>query len=167
MGYEGASEWGQLARTLVYEEVTGQFSVNGTDEQDGGGCAWFAGPQRETEQLIASYDAVHSLFSAEEAAEIENAFGSVAQCLHSTKPEAWDMASRAMNPAADRLGALGLIALTLPSHPNASAWLEDAVTEFRWMLKNGVMSDGQWCGATATPLSAALVPGRILRVPRI
>ena len=60
-----------------------------------------------------------------------------------------------------------MVALTLPSHPNASAWLEDAVTEFRWMLKNGVMSDGQWCGATATPLSAALVPGRILRVPRI
>ena len=112
MGSENASAWGQLARTLVYEEATGQFDVNGSA---GTGCGWFAGPQRELEQMIASYDAVHSLFTPAEAAEIEAAFGRVAQCLHATKPAAWDMASRAMNPAADRLGVLGLIALTLPS----------------------------------------------------
>ena len=43
-----------------------------------------------------------------------------------------------------RLGALGLIALTFPNQPNASMWLKQAVFEFRWMLANGVMEDGQW-----------------------
>ena len=32
----------------------------------------------------------------------------------------------------------------IPDHPNASAWLADAVSEFKWMLQNGVMADGQW-----------------------
>jgi hypothetical protein len=136
MGYENASAWGQLARQLVYKEVTSQFTSIGGN--------WFAGPQRELEQLVASYDAVHSLFTREEAASIERAFAGAAEYLHATKPREEDMASRAMNPAADRLGALGLIALTLPSHANASKWLADAIGEFEWMLANGVMDDGQW-----------------------
>lgn len=136
MGYENASAWGQLARDLVYKEVTSQFSSIGGN--------WFAGPQRELEQLVASYDAVHSLFTHEETEDIERAFAGAAEYLHATKPRAEDMASRAMNPAADRLGALGLIALTLPNHLNASKWLSDAIGEFKWMLANGVMEDGQW-----------------------
>ena len=136
MGYENASAWGQLARELVYKEVTSQFTSIGGN--------WFAGPQRELEQLVASYDAVHSLFSREEAEDIEHAFAGAAEYLSATKPREEDMASRAMNPAADRLGALGLIALTLPNHANASKWLADAIGEFKWMLANGVMDDGQW-----------------------
>lgn len=136
MGCENASAWGQLARELVYREVTDQFtSISGN---------WFAGPQRELEQLVASYDVVHSLFTNEEAESIERAFAGAAEYLYATKPRQEDMASRAMNPAADRLGALGLIALTLPSHANASKWLADAIGEFKWMLANGVMEDGQW-----------------------
>lgn len=136
MGYENASAWGQLARQLVYKEVTGQFTSIGGN--------WFAGPQRELEQLVASYDAVHSLFTHDEIESIERAFAGAAEYLCATKPREEDMASRAMNPAADRLGALGLIALTLPSHANASKWLADAIGEFKWMLANGVMEDGQW-----------------------
>jgi hypothetical protein len=51
-----------------------------------------------------------------------------------------------MNPNADRLGAIGLVALTFPAHPNASKWLRHAVAEFEWMLANGVGEDGQWHG---------------------
>ena len=121
---------------LVFEEVTAQFTSIGGN--------WFAGPQRELEQLVASYDALHALFSPTESEAIERAFCGAAQYLYETKPPAEDMASRAMNPAADRLGALGLIALTVPSHVNASLWLADAVREFKWMIVNGVMEDGQW-----------------------
>jgi hypothetical protein len=131
-----ASAWGQLARELVYKEVTGQFTSIGGN--------WFAGPQRELEQLVASYDVVHSLFTPVEVEAIERAFAGAAEYLSATKPREEDMASRAMNPAADRLGALGLIALALPHHVNASKWLSDAVGEFQWMLRNGVMADGQW-----------------------
>ena len=136
MGYGNVTSWGQLARELVYKEVTTQFSSIGGN--------WFAGPQRELEQLVASYDAVHSLFAQEEIESIERAFAGAAEYLYATKPKKQDMAARAMNPAADRLGALGLIALTLPHHENSSKWLDDAVEEFKWMLANGVMEDGQW-----------------------
>jgi hypothetical protein len=109
MGHGNASAWGQLARRLVYEETLDQFkAISGN---------WFAGPQRELEQLVASYDAVHGLFTAAEAAAIERCFAGAAQFLWEQDypggggHAAEDMASRAMNPAADRLGALGLIAL--------------------------------------------------------
>ena len=149
-GGANASYWGEVAHQLVYTEVTALTPKNGN---------WFAGSERSLEQLVASYDVTAGLFTPREVVEVEASFALNANYLYSP-PEGVpaDMASRLMNPAADRLGALGLIALTLPSHPNASIWLEQAVFEFRWMLANGVMEDGQWHAPTRAALSSRPLP---------
>eukprot|EP00729_Bicosta_minor_P006428 gene6428-14358_t len=132
-GGPNASQWGELARQLVYNETIAITPATGN---------WFAGSERNLEQLIASFDVLADLFTQEDAV---TAFAVCANFLFSP-PEGVqpDMASRLMNPAADRLGALGLIALTFPNQANASQWLEQALFEFKWMLHNGVMADGQW-----------------------
>ena len=114
----------------------------------------FAGNERTLEQLVAAFDATAPLFTPTELADAERAFAWCAEHLMFTCPptnlsvpgcfNVADMASRLMNPNADRLGAVGLIALTFPDQPNASRWLAHVVSEMRWMLKNGVMADGQW-----------------------
>ena len=45
--------------------------------------------------------------------------------------------------------------MALPNQPNASKWLAQAVFEFKWMLANGVMEDGQWHAPTRAALSCA------------
>jgi hypothetical protein len=140
-GYGNVSKWGQIAKQDVYEQITALNPASGN---------WFAGSERNLEQLIGSYDvlAADGLFNATEAAEVEASFALNAQYMFAAPPHGLgvpgDMASRLMNPAADRLAAVGLIALTFPNQPNASLWLAQALHEFRWMLSNGVMEDGMW-----------------------
>eukprot|EP00943_MAST-04B_sp_MAST-4B-sp1_P001448 g1448.t1 len=132
---ENATYWGEVAKALVYKQIISITPKSGN---------WFAGSERNLEQLIASYDALAGLFSPEEAEAIENAFTINANYMYSGIGVANDMASRLMNPAADRLAAIGLIALTFPNQKNSSKWLDQAIFEFKWMLANGVMEDGQW-----------------------
>ena len=132
---ENSTNWGMLAKTLVYKEALSITPATGN---------WFAGSERNLEQLIASYDVLAELFTPEEKESIEHAFAVNANYMYSSIGVAKDMASRLMNPAADRLAAIGLIALTLPNHENSTKWLDQAVYEFKWMLSNGVMEDGQW-----------------------
>ena len=105
----------------------------------------FAANQRETQQLIACYDVTFDRFTAAEAAQTEAAFATVANVLLDGPPSArsYDLSWRLMNPNADRLGAVGLIGLTLAAHVNASRWRAFAASELEWMLRNGVMADGQ------------------------
>ena len=88
------------------------------------------------------------LLNDSERQAVEASFAVCANFLYQSAPSgigvASDMASRLMNPAADRPAAVGLIALAIPSHANASSWLRQSVREFKWMLENGVMRDGQW-----------------------
>ena len=134
-----ATDWGQVAKEDVYKQITALNPHTGN---------WFAASERNLQQLLASYDVTAALFSPREAADVERSFALNANYLYASPPAGLgtpaDMASRLMNPAADRLAALGLIALAFPNQPNASNWLAQSVREFRWMLANGVMEDGQW-----------------------
>ena len=131
--------WGNIAAQLVYQHITALTPATGN---------WFAGSERNLEQLIGSYDILYPLFNTSQINAIESSLALNANYMFSDPPNglgvAKDMASRLMNPAADRLGAVGLIALTIPHHPNASMWLKQSIQEFKWMLANGVMEDGQW-----------------------
>ena len=145
-----ATQWGEYAKSQVLARVSQILK----DAGGGFGGGWFAGNERTLEQLVAAFDATAPLFSPAELADAERAFAWCAEHLMFTCPptnlsvpgcfNVADMASRLMNPNADRLGAVGLIALTFPDQPNASRWLAHVVSEMRWMLKNGVMADGQW-----------------------
>ena len=134
-----SSYWGQVAKKEVISEM------NKLTPQTGN---WFAGSERNLEQLIGSYSVLASLFSPQEITHMEEQFALNAQYMYAAPPfglgVAADMASRLMNPAADRLAAVGLIALTFPHLPNATKWLAQSVREFKWMLANGVMEDGAW-----------------------
>ena len=138
-GGSNATYWGNVAKKAMYTEIMALTPATGN---------WFAGSERNLEQLIGSYDVLAPLFSTQETADIEQQFALNAQYMYAAPPNglgvAADMASRLMNPAADRLAAVGLIALTLPHLPNASKWLAQSLREFKWMLANGVMEDGAW-----------------------
>ena len=129
------SFWGDLAKKDLYKKVTALTPASGN---------WFAGSERNLEQYIASYDVLAALFSPEEARVMEESFSLNANYMYSSLGVSPDMASRLMNPSADRLAAVGLIALTFPNQPNATKWLDQSLFEFKWMLQNGVMEDGQW-----------------------
>ena len=144
--------WGEWAKNRVQNLVTSIAKTPG----GGFNGAWFAANERNIEQLVASYDVVADRFSAMEAAQMERSFASIANhlmvlCnplnLSASTPgcfNAEDLGGRLHNSNADRLGAIGLIALTFPQQPNASHWLAHAVGEMEWMLANGVGEDGQW-----------------------
>jgi hypothetical protein len=138
-GGANATARGEAAKADVLAQVTAMSPASGS---------WFAGNERNLQQLVNSFDVLHPLFSAAEAAAAEAAFALNAQYMFAAAPEglgvAPDMASRLMNPAADRLAAVGLIALAFPAAPNASKWLAQSLREFEWMLANGVMGDGAW-----------------------
>jgi hypothetical protein len=138
-GGPNASYFGGIAKTDVYNQITSLTPATGN---------WFAGSERNLEQLISSYDILYDLFTDEEVAKVEASFADNANYMYESPPNglgvAGDMASRLMNPAADRLVAVGLIALTIPNHPNSSLWLSQSIEEFKWMLENGVMEDGAW-----------------------
>jgi hypothetical protein len=145
--------WGDHAKSLMLAQVTG---IATSAPAQGFNGAWFANYERNIEQLVATYDVVASRCSQSEAARMERAFASVADrlmvlCnprnLSDSAPACFnanDLSARMMNPNADRLGAIGLVALTFPQQPNASRWLAHAVDEMMWMLQNGVAEDGQW-----------------------
>lgn len=134
-----ASFYGDMAKQDILKQAIALTPATGN---------WFAGSERNLEQLIGSYDVLANLFTATETAAIESSFALNANYMYAAPPNGLgipsDMASRLMNPAADRACALGLIALTMPHHSNASIWLSQATQEFKWMLTNGVMSDGAW-----------------------
>ena len=143
-----ASAWGRYA---AQQAAASAASI--ANSSDGGG--WFAGNERALQLAATTYDVTGSLLSPAERAATEAALATSAQRMsvecdptNMSRPtgcfNAADMASRLMNPSADRLAALGLIALVLPTHPNASGWLAHTVAEVRWILRNGVMADGQW-----------------------
>ena len=90
---ENSTNWGMLAKTLVYKEALSITPATGN---------WFAGSERNLEQLIASYDALAELFTPEEKESIEHSFAVNANYMYSSIGVAKDMASRLMNPAADR-----------------------------------------------------------------
>lgn len=135
----GNASWADAAKRDVLRQATALTPASGS---------WFAGSERALQQLVASYDVVYEVCDSAERRAIEAALAACADYLYESPPAgigvAADMASRLMNPAADRLAAVGLIALALPAHANASAWLGQSVREFTWMLQNGVMRDGQW-----------------------
>ena len=136
-----ATEWGKYAKSVVLRRTT----TIANECRKAGTCG-FAANQREIQQLIACYDVIYDLFTASEVAQTEAAFATVADILTYGPPyvKSFDLATRLMNPNADRLAAIGLIGLALPAHANASRWRTFATAELRWMLRNGVMADGQW-----------------------
>eukprot|EP01051_Picozoa_sp_SAG22_P001147 SAG22_NODE_42_length_25431_cov_5.091580_5_plen_945_part_00 len=144
------SAWCDMAKHAILQKL--QVPAGGGFNGD-----WFANEERTVELLVQSYDVTADCFSAAEAAAVEASFAAVCERLMVICPanrsatdlattcfNLGDMASRLMNPSADRLGVLGLVALTFPNQPNASRWLAHAIGEFRWMVANGIMEDGQW-----------------------
>ena len=129
--YGNYSYWGNVAKQDLYKKVIALTPATGN---------WFAGSERNLEQYIASYDVLAALFSPEEARAMEASFSLNANYMYSGIGVSPDMASRLMNPAADRLAAVGLIALTFPNQPNATEWLDQSLFEFKWMLENGVIT---------------------------
>ncbi len=48
------------------------------------------------------------------------------------------------NYNSDRVMALGMFALTFPTHPSSENWLAHALEEFDWQMDNSRMPDGSW-----------------------
>ena len=82
-GGRNASYWGQVAKKVMYAEIMALTPATGN---------WFAGSERNLEQLIGTYDVLVSLFSPQEIADVEQQFALNAQYMYAAPPRAHDTA---------------------------------------------------------------------------
>eukprot|EP01051_Picozoa_sp_SAG22_P003961 SAG22_NODE_203_length_15320_cov_14.023516_10_plen_244_part_00 len=70
--------WGDRAKAQVLSEVAAIAKTPSAGASSGFNGAWFDNYERNIEQLVATYDVVTDRFSANEAAQMERAFATVA-----------------------------------------------------------------------------------------